>query len=322
MQATFNVYRKEPGPNSKPGRSTYNVEVAEDATVMDALLKIRDEQDPGLGFRGSCLRGYCGDCTVRVNGKAAFACTAKVAAIAKKGPAELTVEPIRNMPVVKDLIQDWDAFLWNKIEAVNKPWLVPNGSAAAGEEQISDTVMAKVRQAMSCFYCGLCDEGCTVLPVDFKFVGPAALTKASRFLFDPRDHAITERLQILERPKGMWDCVHCFEASEHCPREIAPTERIIEMRDVAFAHGITNDKVARHHGSFAASVKRSGWLDEGRLAIESEGLTNFKGLMKLLPTAAKAVARGKAPIPFLHHKRPGSDKITRIFEKAEANKEK
>jgi succinate dehydrogenase iron-sulfur subunit len=317
MQATFSVYRKEPGPDSKPGRSTYTVEVADDATVMDALLKIRDEQDPGLGFRGSCLRGYCGDCTLRVNGKAAFACTAKVAAIAKKGPAEISVEPIRNMPVVKDLIQDWDAFLWNKIDTT-KPWLEPNEQAGAGEAQISDAVMAKVRKAMSCFYCGLCDEGCTVLPVDFDFVGPAALTKASRFLFDPRDTAERVRLRTLERPKGMWDCVHCFEASEHCPREIAPTERIMEMRDVAFKHGITNEKVARHHLSFAASIRKSGWLDEGRLAIESEGLTNFKGLMKLLPTAARAVTRGKAPIPYLHPKRPGADRIARIIEKAEA----
>jgi heterodisulfide reductase subunit C len=115
----------------------------------------------------------------------------------------------------------------------------------------------------------------------------------------------------------MWDCVHCFEASEHCPREIAPTERIMEMRDEAFKHGITNEKVARHHHSFAASVKKSGWVDEGRLAIESEGLTNFTGLMRLLPIAAKAMVRGKAPIPFLHHKRPGHEQITRIIEKAE-----
>jgi succinate dehydrogenase / fumarate reductase, iron-sulfur subunit len=321
MQATFSVYRKEPGSGSKPGRASYTVELADDATVMDALLKIRDEQDPGLGFRGSCNHGYCGDCTVRVNGKAAFSCTAKVAPLAKKG-GEIAVEPIRNMPVVKDLISDWDAFLWDKIDFV-QPWLEPNGAngaANSAEEAIDDKVMAKVRQAMSCFYCGLCDEGCTVLPVDFKFVGPAALTKASRFLFDPRDHSDKQRLQILERPKGMWDCVHCFEASEHCPREIAPTERIMEMRDEAFKHGITNEKVARHHHSFRASVHRSGWVDEGRLAIESEGLTNIQGLMKLLPTAAKAVARGKAPIPFLHHKRPGADRIARIIEKAEKEK--
>jgi hypothetical protein len=89
------------------------------------------------------------------------------------------------------------------------------------------------------------------------------------------------------------------------------------LRDKAFQSGITHEAVARHHKSFAASVKESGWVDEGRLAVESEGLTNVKGLMKLLPTAAKALTRGKAPIPYMHAKRPDADKIKKIFEKAE-----
>ena len=89
MQATLNIFRKAPGSSSTPGRSAYAVEVPEDATIMDALHKIRDEQDPTLGFRSSCLRGYCGDCTLRMNGKAGFACTAKVAALAKKGARNL-----------------------------------------------------------------------------------------------------------------------------------------------------------------------------------------------------------------------------------------
>jgi succinate dehydrogenase / fumarate reductase iron-sulfur subunit len=177
--------------------------------------------------------------------------------------------------------------------------------------------MGDVRKAMSCYYCGLCDVGCTALPVDSHFLGPAALTKASRFVFDPRDRDTRERLRLLEQPKGIWDCVHCFEASEHCPRSIAPTDRIVAMRDLAFKTGITNEKVARHHKSFAASVKESGWVDEGRLAIESEGLTNIAGLIKLLPTAVKATARGKAPIPYVHPKRPGADRIKKIFEKGE-----
>jgi succinate dehydrogenase / fumarate reductase iron-sulfur subunit len=170
---------------------------------------------------------------------------------------------------------------------------------------------------MSCHYCGLCDEGCTTLPVDFDFLGPAALTKASRFVSDPRATDVGERLKILEGAKGIWDCVHCFEADEHCPRGIQPTQRIVALRDLAFKRGITNEKVARHHKSFAASVKESGWVDEGRLAIEAEGLTNIPGLLKLLPTAVKAVVRGKAPMPYVHARRPGADRIRRIFEKGE-----
>jgi succinate dehydrogenase / fumarate reductase iron-sulfur subunit len=315
MQVTFSVYRKEPEPDSQPGRSTYTVELPEDATVMDGLLKIRDEIDGSLAFRASCLRGYCGECIMRVGFRNCLACTAKVSVFTARGP-EIAVGPVRVVPVIKDLVFDWDAFMWDKIKAV-KPWLEPDVASSDGENLVSDAQMGELRKAMSCYYCGLCDEGCTALPVDFDFLGPAALTKAYRFVYDPRDTAGRERLRILEQPGGVWDCVHCFEATEHCPRGIDPTARIMALRDKAFEFGITNEKVARHHASFAASVKESGWLDEGRLAIESEGLTNIPGLMRLLPTAAKALARGKAPIPYLHPKRPGAERIKKIFEKAE-----
>jgi succinate dehydrogenase / fumarate reductase iron-sulfur subunit len=282
---------------------------------LESLLKIRDEIDSTLAFRGSCARGYCGECMMRCNGSARLACVAKVSAFTQKGP-EISLDPLRNIPVIKDLVFDFDAFLWDKIKAV-KPWIEPKESASDGENLILDAAMKDMRKVMSCFNCGMCDEGCTVLPVDFDFLGPAALTKAYRVAFDPRNKDSQERLRNVEKPKGIWDCVHCYEADEHCPRGIEPTKRIVALRDKAFESGITHEKVARHHLSFAASVKESGWLDEGRLAVESEGLTNVKGLMKLLPTAAKAFARGKAPIPYLHSKRPGADKIKKIFEKAE-----
>jgi len=315
MEVTFKVYRKDPEKDGKPGRSNYAVDLPDDATVLDGLFKIRDEMDGTLAFRASCLRGYCGECMMRVNYSARLACTAKVSAYTKKGP-EILLDPLRNVPVIKDLVFDWDAFMWNKVKTV-RPWLEPRDEAYEGESLIPDAVTKDLRKVMSCYYCGMCDEGCTVLPVDFNFLGPAALTKAYRFVFDPRDRDTRERLKILEQPKGIWDCVHCFEADEHCPRGIEPTKRILAIRDEAYKVGITNEKVSRHHMSFAASVKESGWLDEGRLAVESEGLTNIKGLMKLLPTAARALVRGKAPIPYLHSKRPGADKIKKIFEKGE-----
>jgi len=255
---------------------------------------------------------------VRVNGSSRLTCTAKVSAYTQKGP-EISLDPLRNVPVIKDLVFDWDAFMWNKIRAT-KPWLDASETAADGESIIPDAPLKDLRKVMSCYNCGMCDEGCSVLPVDFNFLGPAALTKAYRFVFDPKEKDHKERMKVLEGPKGVWDCVHCYEADEHCPRGIEPTKRIIAIRDEAFRAGITNEKVARHHQSFAASVKESGWLDEGRLAVESEGLTNISGLMKLLPTAAKAMVRGKAPIPYMHSKRPGAEQIKRIFEKGEAEK--
>ena len=318
MEITFKVYRKDPEKDGKPDRSTYTVDLPGDATVLEGLLKIRDEVDSTLAFRASCGRGYCGECMVRVNYSARFACIAKVSAFTQKGP-EILLDPLRNVPVIKDLVFDWDAFMWNKIKTI-KPWLESTDEASEGENLIPDAVAKDLRKVMSCFYCGMCDEGCTVLPVDFNFLGPAALTKAYRFVFDPRNKDTRERLKIVEEPKGIWDCVHCFEADEHCPRGIEPTKRILAIRDLAFKVGITNEKVARHHLSFANSVKESGWLDEGRLAVETEGLSNIKGLMKLMPTAAKAIVRGKAPIPYLHSKRPGAEQIRRIFEKGEEKK--
>jgi len=318
MEVTFKVYRKDPEKDGKPGRSNYTVGVSDGATVLEALVGIRDEMDSSLAFRCSCLRGHCGDCMVRVNGSSRLTCTAKVSAYTQKGP-EISLDPLRNVPVIKDLVFDWDAFMWNKIRAT-KPWLDASETAADGESIIPDAPLQDLRKVMSCYNCGMCDEGCSVLPVDFDFLGPAALTKAYRFVFDPKEKDHKERMKILEGPKGVWDCVHCYEADEHCPRGIEPTKRIIAIRDEAFRAGITNEKVARHHKSFAASVKESGWLDEGRLAVESEGLTNISGLMKLLPTAAKAMVRGKAPIPYMHSKRPGAEQIKRIFEKGEAEK--
>src|SRR5919108_2015745 len=315
MQVTFKVFRKDPEKDGKPSRANYPVELSDGATVLDGLQKIRDELDSSLAFRATCARGYCGECMIRVNNSARLACIAKVSAFTQKGP-EVSLDPLRNIPVIKDLVFDFDAFLWNKIKAV-KPWLEPMEDVSDGENLVSDAAMKDIRKVMSCYSCGMCDEGCTVLPVDFDFLGPAALTKAYRLAFDPRNKESREQVKIVEKPKGIWDCVHCYEADEHCPRGIEPTKRIVALRDRAFNTGITHEAVARHHQSFAASVKESGWLDEGRLAIESEGLTNLKGLMKLLPTAAKALARGKAPIPYMHSKLPDADKIKKIFEKTD-----
>ena len=107
MEVTFKVYRKDPEKDGKPGRSNYTVEVPDGATVLEALFKIRDEMDSSLAFRCSCLRGHCGDCMVRVNGSSRLTCTAKVSAYTQKGP-EISLDPLRNVPVIKDLVFDWE----------------------------------------------------------------------------------------------------------------------------------------------------------------------------------------------------------------------
>jgi len=322
MQTTFKVYRFDPEQPKQAGQVSYVVELPDSASIVDGLTVIRDEQDPSLAFRANCERGSCGDCALRVNKKGVLGCTTRITDAIGKDRI-ITVEPIRHVPVLKDLVYDMETFLWRKVKVVT-PWITPRRAEPDGNYTVSEAKIAEVRTAMSCVMCGLCDEGCTVVAVDSEFVGPAALTKAYRAIFDPRDSRHSERLKAISEPRGVWDCTHCFEANGHCPLGIEPTSRIFEIRDEAIRQGIRsgvqNPKVRRHYDSFVKSVKKSGWLDEGRLAIESEGLLNLPGLLKLLPTAARAMARHKAPIPYLHRRRPGAKEIRQIIEKAEEGK--
>lgn len=309
MEVTFKIYRN-PGQNGEVSYQPYTLDISPDASVLEGLVRIREELDGSVAFRGSCYRGFCGDCSLRVNRRGVISCLVPIKKIVQNG--ELVVEPVRNVTTVKDLLYDTDRLLWDKYKKVH-PWLEPRSD---WPEVIDDEAMKRVRLAMRCTMCGFCDEGCTVIDVDRDFIGPAALTKAWRFVYDPRDGATAERLQEISEPRGLWDCVHCWEASEHCPVGIEPTHRIMELRDRALRYGIKsgkqNPKTARHYDSFAASVRQTGWLDERRLALESEGL---KGYLTLLPTGLRALRRGKAPLR--HPKRPGAEAIARIFEKYE-----
>lgn len=320
MHVTFNVTRNATG-NGKSTLQTYEVEAPERATVLDGLLTIRHEQDGSLGFRSSCEWGICGGCAMRINKKGRLACMLPVESIAKNNT--ISVEPIRCAPVAQDVRLDMERFHWRKHKQV-EPWLQPAAQAPGGEQIIKDADLEQTRLAMRCHNCGLCDEGCTVIVVDEEFLGPAAITKAYRFTSDPRDAHHLRRLRNISEPGGIWDCTHCFEANGHCPQNIEPTDRIFDLRDRAIAIGIKsgtlNPKVARHYDSFVNSLKKSGWLDEGRLAIETEGYGNVKGLLNLLPTAMKAMKRGKAPMPFMHPKRPGAEHITKIIKKVEGDR--
>lgn len=317
MQITLNIARKDPGTNGeKPTFQAYQVDVNENATVLEAMLQVRDEQDPTLSFRGSCQSGYCGECTMRISGKGRLACVQPVKDAIKKD--EVKVEPIRNIPVLKDLVMDMETFLFSKYRQID-PGVRPT-SVPEGLYQLDDAQLEPLRHAMTCNMCGLCDEGCAVIVVDKDFMGPTALNRAYRHVFDPRDGATAARMQKLNGPKGVWDCCHCYEANSHCPLDIDPTDRIFDMRDLSYRRGLNNNRrVERHHQSFVRSVKETGHLNEGKIAIATEAAEGMANLFTLLPTAVQAWRRGKLPNPLTHKKRPGAEQIKRIFEKVEGN---
>jgi len=259
MEITLKVRRQDPQSGVEPAQQTYQVDVPPNSTVFDALAQVREDQDGSLAFRGSCSRGFCGDCVMRANGRLTLMCLLRVDRIVRDGA--IAVEPAPYAKPVRDVQIDNQQFLWDKYRSV-QPWLRTNGAAP---QDVTEEAMAEVRKTMRCTMCGLCDFGCTVIDVDTSFLGPAALTKVYRFLVDPRDTATKERLQEMGEPKGMWDCVHCWEASEHCPYGIDPTHRIMDMRDLAMREGVKsgtqNPMVGRHMDSFENSVSESGWLD-------------------------------------------------------------
>ena len=314
MEVSLSVKRFDPDAHSPaPYHQEYRLELEESATVLDGLIKVREEIDGTLALRCSCRSAICGSCAMRVNGQAALACKTKVADAAPASGAPILVEPAGNAEVVKDLVVDFQPF-WDKVRAV-QPWLQPEGPQPQEEYVVPDRSMLHLAGVMSCIMCGACVSDCTVLEVDESFLGPAALAKAYRFVADPRDDADLSRLGELNEHGGIWDCTRCMACVEVCPKDVAPMDRIMALRDKAMQAGYTSTYGARHAEAFTRSVEHSGRVDELRLPIQTFGIFNVKQQLKLVPTAVRALMARKMP-PLFHRSNPGHDSVKRIFERS------
>ena len=318
MQAKIRVQRYDPESSDQPHLQDYDVDVPEHFSVLDALVKVREEIDPSLALRCSCRAAICGSCAMRVNDRARLACNTRLSSVVDGG-GEVKVEPMGNQRVVKDLVIDLQLF-WGKVRAV-EPYLQPDQEPE--EEFIaSNESMLNLLTPMGCIMCGACVSDCTALEVDANFLGPAALAKSYRFVADPRDDQGKQRLSTLNEYGGVWDCTRCYMCVEVCPKGVAPMDRIMELRESVMESGAPSTPGARHVESFVRSVARTGWLDETMLAVDSWGKLNVPKLLAEAPLGIRALRRRKFPLPaLLHHKRPGHENVRRIFERAEATKE-
>jgi succinate dehydrogenase / fumarate reductase iron-sulfur subunit len=318
MEVTLNVRRYDPdSAKPAPYYQEYAIELEESLSVLDGLIKVRVEVDGSLALRCSCRSAVCGSCAMRVNGHAVLACKTKVKDVLPRGTTTLTVEPAGNMPIIKDLVVEFNVF-WDKIRAV-EPWLQPEGAPPQHEYLAPNQDMLHLAGVMACIMCGACVSDCTVLEVDSNFLGPAALAKAYRFVADPRDDAEKSRLGKLVKYGGVWDCTRCMQCVQVCPKGVDPMGRIMALRDHAIQNGYHNSNGARHAETFAHSVKHSGTLDELRLPIGTFGIWNVKEMLKLIPLGLKAQMRGKRP-PIFHKAIPGAENVRRIFEKVEGKR--
>ena len=198
MQVTFRVRRFDPDTHpAVPRYQEYTLEMTESNTVLDGLIRIREEMDGTLGLRCSCRSAICGSCAMRINGQAGLACnTLMIHALPKDG-GPIVVEPAGNLEVQKDLIVDFAPF-WSKVRAV-QPWLQPEGPEPETEYIAPAEDMQHLTGVMACIMCGACVSDCTVLNVDDNFLGPAALAKSYRFVRDPRDDADNAQARRAER---------------------------------------------------------------------------------------------------------------------------
>ncbi|MBM3940248.1 MAG: succinate dehydrogenase iron-sulfur subunit [SAR202 cluster bacterium] len=316
MKTTLQVNRYDPeASGEKSTVQEYTLDVPEHYTVLDALIQVREQDDPSLAVRCSCRAAICGSCAMRINDQARLGCKTRVTVMAPKGEP-IRVEPMGNQHVVKDLVVDLDLF-WGKVRAV-QPYLQPKGPEPEEEYIASNESMLNLLTPMGCIMCGACVSDCTALEVDKNFIGPAALAKSYRFVADPRDGQARQRLEVMNEYAGAWDCTRCYMCVEVCPKGVAPMDRIMELREHIMDAGMTNTPGYRHVASFARSVEHSGWLNETDLAVDSWGRFNLPKLLSEAPFGIKMLMRGKMPLPGpLHKKRPGHENIARLMKRLE-----
>ncbi len=249
------------------------------------------------------------------------------------------IEPMGNMPVIKDLITDMESTHWTKIRRVT-PWLLPHGAPPEREYIVEPESMIDITQSMACIQCGACVSSCLSMEADPGFIGPAALAKAYRFVGDPRDAETVERLHDLaEDPQGIYDCTHCFSCVDACPKDVAPMDQIMRLRRKAGEEGIEDPNSGHDHEiAFVKIIEKKGTLDESLLLQESFA-PGLKGKLKpskrairemlgSIPTAIRGIKTGKMRslpklIPGVHHKLPGTaqDEVKAIYKHAEEHNE-
>src|ERR671936_1668787 len=324
---TLKVRRPPPEGGPPPYWQEFKVELDPDLSVLDGLLQVRDRQDGTLVVRCSCKAAICASCGTKINGHSTLACKTQIAEAHeyanRRGDGNpIVVEPMGNMPVVKDLITDMESTHWTKIRRVS-PWLLPEGEPPEREYIVPPESMIDITQSMACIQCGACVSACLSLEADPEFIGPAALAKAYRFIGDPRDAETVERLyDLAQDPHGIYDCTHCFSCVDACPKDVAPMDQIMRLRRLA-GHDHEIDDVnngRRHETAFAKIIEKKGTLDESLLLQESyaQGIGGklkptsgaIKGLVGSLPTAIRGIRTGKMRnlaklIPGVHAKLPG-----------------
>lgn len=219
--------------DSEESYQTYRLRARPRMTVLDALVAIQNGEDPSLGYRYSCRVGMCGTCAIRVNGRPRWACRTRLDALGER----VTLEPLTNFPVLRDLAVDMTPF-FDKMKRA-RAWAEPTGAAASEPARIppESRERGRIEPHIECITCGICYSACTMVGHDPAFLGPAALNRAYTLVCDSRDEMGPDRLTDVADEHGIWRCHSQFNCTEACPKGISPTAAIQGLKRRAMADG-------------------------------------------------------------------------------------
>jgi succinate dehydrogenase / fumarate reductase iron-sulfur subunit len=319
--ATFRIQRAaRSNGDVKTKWDEFKVAYDPSTTVLTGLEQIKGEQDGTLTFRRSCRASICGSCGMYIDNRSRLACKTKIQDLLEGNPAK-NIAPVKegvievkaqlNHPVMKDLVVDIKTF-YDKVEGI-RPY-VQEGAEA--EQAADKKAFEQVNLVSNCIMCGSCVSDCTAMVENPNFIGPAALAKAYRFVADPREGKKSERLQALSEKDGIWDCVRCGMCIDACPKDVAPMEAILKLREKAIEVGVTNNAGARHAMVFKKDIATWGVLNEPFMLLKT-----FRfGLLSQVGNALNLMSRGKIPNPFpFDHRVKDLHEVKAIYAELEKN---
>lgn len=334
MQVLFKVIRQK-SPESAPHIQTYELDVEPGNTILDCLNRIKWEQDGSLAFRKNCRNTICGSCAMRINGRSALACKENVgdelsrlqriaastiseASDGKPAPPVMTIAPMGNMPVIKDLVVDMKSF-WDNLQAVD-PFVCTQARQIPEREFLqTPEERDRLNQMGNCILCGACYSECNAREVNPDFVGPHALAKAHRMVIDSRDSQTEERLAHYgEGTQGVWGCTRCYYCNSVCPMDVVPMDQIGKIKEkILDRQDDQTNRSVRHRKVLIELVKNGGWIDERRFGVKVVGnsFRDLKGLMSLAPLGLRMIASGKFPLTF--ERSEGTDEVRSLIEAAQ-----
>ncbi|MGW3495085.1 succinate dehydrogenase iron-sulfur subunit [Streptomyces sp. NPDC001020] len=227
ITVTFRVRRFNPEVSAEATWEDFQLEIDPKERVLDGLHKIKWDLDGTLTFRRSCAHGICGSDAMRINGRNRLACKTLIKDINPEKP--ITIEPIKGLTVLKDLVVDMEPFFQAYRDVM--PFLITKDTNEPTRERLQSAEdRERFDDTTKCILCAACTSSCPVFWNDGQYFGPAAIVNAHRFIFDSRDQAGEQRLEILNDKDGVWRCRTTFNCTEACPRGIEVTKAIQEVK--------------------------------------------------------------------------------------------